>query len=227
MDHLVIHSTWSKNESFFFGWFQGGGGFPVKCLQGFMENFDCVIIDRAVSAVQYKPLFWSVQGPTPGESVWPVPQTQETKALSAPGECNNSCCFCSFHLNFELSCADHNIVMVLIVHNKESHCRCMYVATYSQVMSCPPWRDGPQLCICQQVGLLCHSLYTPPHPPTHTRPPPDPPGHVQLSFSLSSNCARTFLAIYLVPHTADSGTADSKTILYSASVIGLVCACES
>lgn len=64
------------------------GGFPVKCLQSFMEIFDCFIIDCAVSTVQYKTLFWSVQGPTPGKGVWPVPQTQETKALAAPGECN-------------------------------------------------------------------------------------------------------------------------------------------
>lgn len=34
------------------------------------------------------------------------------------------------------------------------------------------------------------------------------------------------IASLLVPHTADRGTADSKTILYSTSVISLVCACE-
>lgn len=75
-------------------------GLPSNMFTELHEYLPLLYLLLSVQYLQYKPWFWSVQGPTPGEGVWPVPQTQETKALSAPGECHKFLFFCSFHLNF-------------------------------------------------------------------------------------------------------------------------------
>lgn len=117
---------------------------------------------------------------------------------------------CFIFTDFMSHCTDPDLVRVLIMQNRERHCRCLYVATYSQVMSCPLWRDGPQSCICQRLGLLCHSVA----PPTSTHPV-----IFKLVSPLVLDCgySRTFPAVYPVRHTAER-TADRKTIFWCVRV---------
>lgn len=62
-------------------------------------------------------LFWSDQGSASGEGVWPVPETQETKALPALGECSQS-----FHFTqaFHLPALYVNLLVVFLC--KITHC---------------------------------------------------------------------------------------------------------